>query len=42
MRKGIGHTAGYADAKEVLKLLNGLKVQKSPGPDGMSARVLKG
>ena len=29
------------DPKEVLKLLNGLKVPKVPGPDGLSARVLK-
>ena len=29
------------DPKEVLKLLNGLKVHKAPGPDGLSARVLK-
>ena len=29
------------DPKGVLKLLNGLKVQKAPGPDGLSARVLK-
>ena len=27
--------------KGVLKLLNGLKVHKAPGPDGLSARVLK-
>ena len=29
------------DPKGVLKLLNGLKVHKAPGPDGLSARVLK-
>ena len=29
------------DPKRVLKLLNGLKVHKAPGPDGLSARVLK-
>ena len=29
------------DLKGVLKLLNGLKVHKAPGPDGLSARVLK-
>ena len=30
-----------ADPTGVLKLLNGLKVHKAPGPDGLSARVLK-
>ena len=29
------------DTKGVLKLLNGLKVRKAPGPDDLSARVLK-
>ena len=29
------------DPKGVLKLLNGLKVHKAPGPDGLGARVLK-
>ena len=29
------------DPKGVLKLLNGLKVHKAPGPDGPSAMVLK-
>ena len=29
------------DSTGVLKLLNGLKVHKAPGPDGPSARVLK-
>ena len=29
------------DPKGVLKLLNGLKVHKAPGPDGLTARVLK-
>ena len=29
------------DAKGVLKLQNGLKVHKTPGPDGLGARVLK-
>ena len=29
------------DPKGVLKLLNGLKVHKTPGQDGLSARVLK-
>ena len=29
------------DPKGTLKLLNGLKVHKAPGPDGLSARVLK-
>ena len=29
------------DLKGVLKLLNGLKVHKAPGPDGLSAMVLK-
>ena len=29
------------DPKGVLKLLNVLKVHKAPGPDGLSARVLK-
>ena len=29
------------DPKGVLKLLNGLKVHKAPGPDGLSARVLE-
>ena len=29
------------DPKGVIKLLNGLKVHKAPGPDGLSARVLK-
>ena len=29
------------DTKGVLKLLNGLKVHKAHGPDGLSARVLK-
>ena len=29
------------DTKGVLKLLNGLKAHKAPGPDGLSARVLK-
>ena len=29
------------DPKGVLKLLNGFKVHKAPGPDGLSARVLK-
>ena len=29
------------DPKGFLKLLNGLKVHKAPGPDGLSARVLK-
>ena len=29
------------EPKGVLKLLNGLKVHKAPGPDGLSARVLK-
>ena len=29
------------DPKGVLKLLNGLKVHNAPGPDGLSARVLK-
>ena len=29
------------DPKRVLKLLNGLKLHKAPGPDGLSARVLK-
>ena len=29
------------DPKGVLKLLNGLKVHKAPGPDGLSARVFK-
>ena len=29
------------DPKGVLKLLNGLKAHKAPGPDGLSARVLK-
>ena len=29
------------DPKGVLKLLNGLKVHKAPGPDGLSVRVLK-
>ena len=29
------------DPKGVLKLLNRLKVHKAPGPDGLSARVLK-
>ena len=29
------------DPNGVLKLLNGLKVHKAPGPDGLSARVLK-
>ena len=29
------------DHKGVLKLLNNLKIQKAPGPDGLSARVLR-
>ena len=29
------------DPKGVLKLLNGLNIHKAPGPDGLSARVLK-
>ena len=29
------------DPKGVLKLLNGLKVHRAPGPDDLSARVLK-
>ena len=29
------------DPNEVLKLLNNLKIHKAPGPDGLSARVLK-
>ena len=29
------------DRKGVFKLLNGLKVHKAPGPDGLSARVLQ-
>ena len=29
------------DPKGVLKLLNGLTVHKAPGPDGLSARLLK-
>ena len=29
------------DPKWVLKLLNGLNIHKAPGPDGLSARVLK-
>ena len=29
------------DSNGVLKLLNNLKIHKAPGPDGLSARVLK-
>ena len=29
------------DPNGVLKLLNNLKIHKAPGPDGLSARVLK-
>ena len=29
------------DPNDVLKLLNNLKIHKAPGPDGLSARVLK-
>ena len=29
------------DPKGVLKLFNNLKIHKAPGPDGLSARVLK-
>ena len=29
------------DPRGVLKLLNGLNIHKAPGPDGLSARVLK-
>ena len=29
------------DSNRVLKLLNNLKIHKAPGPDGLSARVLK-
>ena len=29
------------DPKGVLKLLNSLNIHKAPGPDGLSARVLK-
>ena len=42
--KGTSFTAMVeitVDPKGVLKLLNGLKVHKTPGPDGLSARVLK-
>ena len=33
-------TSPFAAMGEI-KLLNGLKVHKAPGPDGLSARVLK-
>ena len=29
------------DPKGVLKLLNGVNIHKAPGPDGLSAMVLK-
>ena len=29
------------DSKGVIKLLNNLNIHKAPGPDGLSARVLK-
>ena len=29
------------DPKGVIKLLNNLNIHKAPGPDGLSARVLK-
>ena len=34
-------TSPFNPPKGVLKLLNGLKDHKAPGPDGLSARVLK-
>ena len=40
--KGTDPFTPMGDPKGVLKLLSGLKVHKAPGPDGPSARVLKG
>ena len=39
--KGTSPFTAIGEITGVLKLLNGLKVHKAPGPDGLSARVLK-